>query len=159
MLPLSFLLFPLLTFLLKQYLESRSRTSTDEMCSFVRVRQQCTACGFDRLDTSKQTQAILQGWLWRRPAYVCVWESWREGEMVTSNTQVNASCCYLLLPLSVLDAHCQSTQTTCLFFDFSQAQIWICASGLFGAHSFCSSIFNSQALKSAFNWTGHLSKS
>lgn len=38
--------------------------------------------------------------------------------MVTSNTQVNASCCYLLLPLSVLDAHCQSTQTTCLFFDF-----------------------------------------
>lgn len=158
MLPLSFLLFSLLTFLLKQYLESRSRTSTDEMCSFVRVRQQCTACGFDRLDTSKQTQAILQGWLWRRPVYVCVRESWREGEMVTSNTQVNASCCYLLLPLSVLDAHCQSTQTTCLFFDFPRLR-----SGfmhlVFGAHSFCSSIFNSRALKSAFNWTGHLPKS
>lgn len=61
-------------FHLKQYLESKSSrsssSSTDEMCSFVRVRQQCMACGFDRLDTSKQTGATLQGWLWRRPESV-----------------------------------------------------------------------------------------
>lgn len=54
-------LFPAtgLHFHLKQYLESC--TGADEMGSFVRVRPQCMACGFDRLDTSKQTARLACG--------------------------------------------------------------------------------------------------
>lgn len=66
-----FLHFPSLTSPLKSYLESESSSIADEMCSFVRIRQQHTACGFDRLDTSKQTETILTLW---RPVCVCLCE-------------------------------------------------------------------------------------
>lgn len=55
-----FLHFPSPTSPLKPYLESESSSIADEMCSFVRIRQQYMACGFDRLDTSKQTETILK---------------------------------------------------------------------------------------------------
>lgn len=62
--------------------------SPDEMCSFVRVRQQCMARGFDKLDTSKQTTATLQGWLRRRGVseWVREWVSERKRVIVTSYT-------------------------------------------------------------------------